>query len=148
MSITGSTAIRADSLHYASDLLANVGAMVGLGMVLLGWSLAAPLIAMTIAAWIARGAQGVMKDSLDQLMDRELPAQEQKAILDIAIRQLGMHGLRTLRSGQARFIQLQLELDPDLPLREVHTIADAVEGAVAERFPEAEVIVHQDLENH
>ena len=52
-----------------------------------------------------------------------------------------MHDLRTRTSGTHEFIQFHLELNPVLSLVRVHEITDAVEAAVMQRFPRAEVIV-------
>ena len=80
-------------------------------------------------------------------MDEELDGETQKTILQMALahpRVLGVHDLRTRQSGQAKFIQLHLELDENLPLIESHAIADAVEHTIGKLIPGAEVIVHQD----
>jgi len=57
---------------------------------------------------------------------------------------VGVHDLRTRRSGRLRFVQLHLELDDGLPLIRAHAIADAVEERILALLPHAEVIIHQD----
>jgi ferrous-iron efflux pump FieF len=47
-------------------------------------------------------------------------------------------------AGLSTFIQLHLALDPKMSLAEAHTISDAVEQALLEAYPGAEVIIHQD----
>ena len=55
--LTGSTAIKADSLHYASDILTNIGVIAALALALtLGWGLADPIIAIVIAGVIIHAA--------------------------------------------------------------------------------------------
>jgi ferrous-iron efflux pump FieF len=76
-----------------------------------------------------------------------LPAESREAILALAgavepVR--GVHGLRTHRSGQTAVIQLHLELDDQLPLIEAHRAAMAVERRLRERYPDADIIIHQD----
>lgn len=46
----------------------------------------------------------------------------------------GAHDLRTRQSGPTRFIQLHLEMEDTLPLREAHRLADQVEQALRHRF--------------
>ena len=46
------------------------------------------------------------------------------------------------------FIQLHLELDETLSLRQAHDIADALEREIADLFDEAEVIIHEDPITH
>ena len=144
---TGSTAIRADALHYASDLLTNVSIIIALYLSTLGWSWADPVFAIGVAIYIFYSAVRIGHDAFQLLMDRELPIDVQETIRHIALGQSGVqgiHDLRTRQSGQTRFIQLHVELDDRLPLIEAHAIADGVEQAIREAVPGSDVIVHQD----
>ena len=49
---TGSTAIRADALHYASDLLTNLSIILALFLASLGWTWVDPLFAIGVALYI------------------------------------------------------------------------------------------------
>lgn len=145
--LTGSTAIRADALHYVSDLLGNVSVILALMLAAMGWSWADPVCAIAVAIYIAYSAFRIGYESIQQLMDRELSPQLQQQIIAIACRDPQVHGvheLRTRQSGQASFIQLHLELDDHLPLYRAHAIADRVEADIGAAIPGAQVIVHQD----
>ena len=143
-----SVAIAADSLHYSGDVLINGSVIVSLAAgMLLGWTFLDPLFAIAIALFLLWNAWGIATGSLDMLMDRELDETERAKIVAIArshpeVRDL--HDLRTRLSGQVGFIQMHLELDPDLPLVRAHAIADHVERAIEAAFPNFEVIIHQD----
>ncbi|MCH7929787.1 MAG: cation diffusion facilitator family transporter [Proteobacteria bacterium] len=147
---TGSTAVGADALHYQTDVLVNGSVIVSLGLSKwLGWHLADPLFAIAIAAYLVRSVWQIAARALDLLMDREFPDEDRARIRDIVLshsRVKGMHDLRTRSSGIQPFVQLHLELDGDLLLREAHEIADEVEAMIMEAFPGAEVIIHQDPE--
>ena len=145
---TGSVAIRADSLHYLSDLLMNAAVILALVLTSqFGWALADPLLALAIAAYILRGALRIGLDAYDMLMDRELPDAERRRILDL-VRQhsevLGVHDLKTRASGRTTFIQLHLEIDGGMTLYRAHAIAEAVEAELQTAYPNAEVTIHQD----
>lgn len=145
--LTGSTAIRADALHYVSDLLGNVSVILALMLASMGWSWADPVCAIAVAIYIAYSALRIGYESIQQLMDRELSQEVQQQIIAIARRDPQVHGvheLRTRQSGQASFIQLHLELDDHLPLFRAHAIADRVEADIGAAIPGAQVIVHQD----
>lgn len=147
---TGSLAISADSLHYKGDLLAN-GAVIAalLAVEHLGWLYADPLLALAIAGYILYGATRIVRIALDQLMDRELPDEQReriKAIVHAHPEVLSLHDLRTRASGLNCFIQLHLELRPEISLMEAHRISDEVERRILEAFPDAEVMIHQDPE--
>ncbi|MBF0333514.1 MAG: cation diffusion facilitator family transporter [Alphaproteobacteria bacterium] len=145
---TDSVAIGADSLHYAGDVLINLSVIVSLGLAMtLGWHFADPIFAVAIAAYLVWNAWAIAQDSLNLLMDREFPDEDRQRIKALCLANPGvrsMHDLRTRSSGQQGFIQLHLELDAEMSLRDAHAIADEVEGEIRAAFPNAEVIIHQD----
>ena len=144
---TRSTAIRADALHYATDLLTNLSVIVALLLSNYGWVWADSAMAIGVAAYIFYSAGRIGYEAVQHLMDRELGAEVQEQILAIARRETdvrGVHDLRTRQSGQIQFVQLHLELDGDLALERAHAIADRIEREIAALLPDAEVIIHQD----
>ena len=141
---THSPAILADRIHYQADLLSNSATLLALCLTQRGVLLADPLLALGIAAWLLIATRQVLREAIDQLLDRELPATEREAILAVARQSTGVrgvHGLRTRRSGRTRVIQLHLELGGDLPLAEAEAIARAVKAGILERFPGADTLV-------
>jgi ferrous-iron efflux pump FieF len=145
--LTGSVAVAADRLHYLSDLLANVGVIAGVVLGSIGFAIADPVIALLVAGMLVGSAWAVFRQSLDQLMDRELPDEDRERIKtivrsNIAVRD--MHELKTRKSGLSTFIQLHIELDPSISLAAAHGVSDQVEQAIKASFPGAEVIIHQD----
>lgn len=145
---TKSLAISADSLHYRGDLLANLAVIGALWLTMeFGWSFVDPVFAIGVAVYIMFGSWQIARRSLDQIMDRELPDEERKKIVAIALANesvMDVHDLRTRSSGVQTFIQLHLELDGDLTLLTAHEIADQVELDIQRQYPDAEVIIHQD----
>ncbi|HEX4272780.1 MAG TPA: cation diffusion facilitator family transporter [Rhizomicrobium sp.] len=145
---TGSLAIDADQAHYLGDLATNVGVVLALVLsAYMGWTLADPIIAIAVAVIMLVSAFGVGRSSFNQLMDRELPDEERARIRRIAeshdaVR--NVHDLKTRAAGLSTFIQLHLALDPDMRLSEAHRVSDAVERAILNAYPGAEVIIHQD----
>jgi ferrous-iron efflux pump FieF len=145
---TGSLAISADSLHYGADLLTNLSVIVALVLsTQVGWIWADPLMAIAIGLFILRSAWQILKQSLDLLMDRELPDEDRERIRRIARSHpevIDIHDLRTRSSGTHVFIQFHLEMDGNMILLDAHTIADQVMGELERAFPDAEVLIHQD----
>ncbi len=145
--LTGSTAIRADSLHYKSDILLNLSVMAALAGASLGFPRVDAVFGAGIAFFIAHGAWRIGWEAFDMLMDRELPPEVDREILALALAHrevLGVHDLRTRRSGNRYHIQLHLEFADETLLLSAHTVADEVEAAIAARFPGADIIIHQD----
>jgi ferrous-iron efflux pump FieF len=145
---TSSVAIRADALHYASDLLVNGAVIVSLLLWRqFGWALADPIFAAAVGLYILFTAWQIARGSLDLLMDRELPDAARERIRAIALTNpfvRDLHDLKTRSSGQARFIQFHLELDGDMALIQAHAVSDEVEAAILAEFPGAEIIIHED----
>ena len=144
---TGSTAIRADSLHYVTDLLTNISILLALYLSTLGWVWADPVFAIGVAVYIFYSAYQIGHEAFQQLMDRELPDDILQKIQATAMSHpevTGTHETRTRQSGQTYFVQMHLELGPNMPLREAHRIADEVEAEIMVFLPGAEVIIHQD----
>ena len=144
---TGSTAIRADSLHYMTDLLTNMCVLLALYLSTLGWTWADPVFAIAVAIYIFYSAWQIGHEAFQQLMDRELPDDILQRIQATAMSHpevMGTHETRTRQAGHTRFVQLHLELDPELPLKTAHAIADQVEAEILSFLPGAEVLIHQD----
>ncbi len=145
---TGSVAILADSMHYKMDILVNLGVIASLLMVSqFGWLVADPLVAIAIALYIFHGAWEVGRQSLKLLMDSELPEEDRKRIVDIALGEagvLGLHDLRTRSSGMNLFIQFHLDMDGAITLSAAHAISEAVMYKVEKAFPNADVLIHED----
>lgn len=144
---TDSTAIRADSLHYMTDLLTNFSVLVALYLATMGWAWADSVFAIAIAIYIFYSAFQIGFEAFQQLMDRELPTDVVEKINAIAMAHpevTGTHHTRTRQSGQTRFVQMHLELNEDMSLKRAHEIADGIEQEIMEFLPGAEVIIHQD----
>jgi len=144
---TGSTAIRADALHYRSDLLMNASIIVALILAWYGLPGADALFGIGVALFIGFGALQIGRDAIQILMDHELPDEVRKEALELARAVPGVidvHDLRTRQSGQQWFMQLHLELPGELPLTEAHELGEQVRHAIQRRFTQAEVLVHKD----
>ncbi|MXQ71073.1 MULTISPECIES: cation efflux pump FieF [Aeromonas] len=144
---TNSVAIKADMLHYRSDLLLNGGVLVALVLAGQGWYWADGLFAILIGLFLVWGGVHIGYESVQALLDRQLPEEEQARIMALCCAVEGVHGvhdLRTRQSGPTRFVQLHLELDDQLPLVRAHQIADEAELAVRQAFERMDVIIHMD----
>jgi ferrous-iron efflux pump FieF len=145
---SGSIAIGADMAHYKTDLLATLATGIG---VFVSGQIKQPLVdsgvAGLVALYLLHGGWTVGRRSLDMLMDRELPDNERRRVLDIVLADpevRGVHELRTRASGLTKFIQLHVVLEPTLTLGAAHGISNRIQAAVHQAFPQAEIILHVD----
>ncbi|MDO7634348.1 MAG: cation diffusion facilitator family transporter [Porticoccaceae bacterium] len=144
---TNSTAIRADALHYRTDLMVNGSVIVALLLANAGWPGFDGLFAGAIAIYILFSARDIIVTSYDHLMDRELPDEDRQKIKALVMQHpkaRGLHDLRSRHSGTMTFIQLHLELDDDLSLMAAHKISDEVELSILNAFPGSEILIHID----
>lgn len=145
--VTGSTAVRADSLHYRSDLLLNSSILLALLLARFGWPQLDAIFGLAIALYILWSAVQIARESTSILMDQELPGEvvERMQALALAIPGVqGVHDLRTRMSGSHWFVQLHLELPGELPLHEAHALCVQASAAIRESYPRADVMVHAD----
>ncbi|WP_076072772.1 cation diffusion facilitator family transporter [Sphingomonas montana] len=149
---TGSVAIRADNVHYQSDLLLNLSVI---GALVLDQYFrvkgADPLFGIAIALWLAWGAFQASSQAIDQLMDREWPEAERDAFLEVAARHpelRGIHDFRTRRSGSHDFAQFHMCVARDMTVADAHDVMDAVEDRIRAAFPKVEILIHLDPEGH
>lgn len=147
---TGSLVVSSDELHYRSDLVLNGAVIVSLvATAALNLLFVDPLFGIAIGLWIIYGAWQVARKAIVQLMDQELPDDARAHIRRIALAHpqvRAVHDLRTRAAGPDAFVQIHLEMDGDLTLRDAHLISDAVEADILAAFPQAEVMIHQDPE--
>ncbi len=144
---TGSTAVRADSLHYRSDLLLNGSILLALMLASFGWQQLDAWFGLAIAVYILWSAVRIARESVAVLMDEELPSDVSQHMLELACGVpgvLGAHDLRTRISGSHWFVQLHLELPGELTLSVAHGISDRAAEAINAAYPRAEVLVHAD----
>jgi cation diffusion facilitator family transporter len=144
---TGSAAIRADSLHYRSDLLLNVGILMALVLAWFGWQELDAWFGLGISLYILWSAFQIAKETVAVLMDEELPTDVSTRMLELACGVpgvLGAHDLRTRISGNHWFVQMHLELPGSLTLSTAHGLCDQVAAAITREYPRAEVLVHAD----
>lgn len=145
--LTGSTAVRADSLHYRSDLLLNSSILLALLLARFGWPQLDALFGLAIAFYILWSALQIARESTAILMDKELPGDvgEDMTSLVLAIPGVkGVHDLRTRVSGNQWFVQLHLELPGQLPLHDAHGLCVEASRVIRQRYPQADVMVHAD----
>jgi ferrous-iron efflux pump FieF len=145
---TGSVAIEADALHYRTDLAVNLSVLAALALTAwTGVQVLDPLVGLGVAAYILWSAVGIAGQSLDILLDREIPNADRDRIRALALEHpavLGFHDMRTRHGGSNYIVQFHLELDPAINLTRAHVILDEVEERIRANYPGCEIIIHPD----
>jgi cation diffusion facilitator family transporter len=139
-----SSLLLADAKHTLSDLLVSFSVVTSLILVALGVTQADLIISLLIAGLIAWGAWTIVRDASLTLTDTvaEKPQHIEQAALSVSgVR--GVHAVRS-RGGDGRiWVDLHIQVDPEMKVDEAHDIASAVAARVgAESDRPADVTVH------
>ncbi|HRT05092.1 MAG TPA: cation diffusion facilitator family transporter [Kiritimatiellia bacterium] len=148
---TGSSALVANAWHHRSDALSSIATAAGVGAAaFLGhdWLILDPIAALFVSIFLLKIAWQIVRQQLGELTDQSLAPEICAEILDLARGIPGIeqpHNLRTRMVGRHPVIDLHVRLRADLPLREAHEIATALERAIGDRFGK-ETIANLHLE--
>lgn len=150
--LTRSVAIRADHVHYQSDLALNAAVVVALLLEsVAGLRGADGAFAIVIALWLIWGAYGSGRQAVDDLMDKEWSDDKRREFLDVCatipnLRDL--HDLRTRTSGNLDFAQFHMTFPPATTIADAHVVMEAIEATLHTHFPRCEVLIHPDPVGH
>ena len=150
---TGSEAVKADALHYRSDIGANLAVLVGVGVTYAtGIERIDGALSILVALYVLSSALFLLRSGVGNLLDAAAPAPRLAAIEGAVTAARargdieGHHGLRTRVAGPKIFVEVHIELPGDMPLHEAHATGDRVRDAIREVEEDTEVLVHLDVE--
>jgi cation diffusion facilitator family transporter len=146
-----SPALLADGHHILSDVVTSAGVLVGLVLAIVtGYAVLDPLLAVIVACNILYQGWKVIARSVDGLMDKAVPAEEEeaikKAIAANATGSLGVHDLKTREAGAAIFVDFHMVVPAAMPVGEAHDICDRLEDAIREVHAGAKIAIHVEPE--
>jgi cation diffusion facilitator family transporter len=145
----GSTALEADAWHDITDLLSTAVAFTAVAI-----ALTHPKVSgsadraggLIIGGIIFFMSVQVVRRTVGQLLDTMPEAGKMAEIREAALNVPGTLGIEKCyarRTGMKYHVDLHLEVDPDMTVRESHWIATQVRTSVRERLPwVADVLVH------
>ncbi len=127
-----SGALLAEAWHHRSDSLTSLCVLVGLCMaVFLGpqFAIADDVAALLVTILIFRNGLRIMSPAIDELMDRRIEGDRFEEVLAVVENTPGVESVETLwirRSGRRYHVDVHLEVDPEITVREGHDIAHHV----------------------
>ena len=142
-----SNALKADALHYRSDLYSNSGAILAILLTRYTGITAFDLVFAVIAGIIILvSAFQIFRKSFSGIMDTRLSDEVEYQIREIisgmAFPFAGFHKLRTRQSGSSKYIDFHLLACRKLSIDEAHALADRIEDRIRITIEDADVIVH------
>jgi cation diffusion facilitator family transporter len=134
-----------DSLHTKADIFTSISVIAALAMIKLGHPIMDPIVTMLISLFIAYAGYGIVKESSRVLCDTAVIPNVNK-IEEIV---LGIDGVKTCHKIRTRgrpddiCIDLHVQVDSAMPMKEAHAICYAIEDAIKRGIPEvSDVLVH------
>jgi cation diffusion facilitator family transporter len=143
-----SATLQASSHHLMTDVWTTGGVLVGVGAVVLtGWLVLDPLVAIAVAVNIVWTGGRILRDSVAGLMDAALPADEQQVLHDLlkgyaAAEGIDYHALRTRRAGAHRFVSVHVLVPPEWSVQQGHDLLERIEADMRRALPPITVDTH------
>jgi cation diffusion facilitator family transporter len=138
----------ADGNHLLTDVWTSVGVLAGVGLVVLtGWDVLDPVVAILVAVNILRIGYGLVKQSVIGMLDVVLPPEDVAAV-DAVLERYRQGGSivilppRTRQSGRQRFVYLTVRVPGDWTVRAGHDLLDRLEADLRDALPGTTVFTH------
>ena len=147
---TKNMVIRADALHYKTDLFSNGAVLLALAAIsYTGEELIDPILGIAIAIFMIYSSIPIIKEGILMLLDAALPQADRDSIEEILNSEPIIqthHYLQTRESGSHIFISVHAVFNVSISLYDAHLIADKVEARIRELFEDKKchILIHMD----
>lgn len=137
-----SQAVIANAWHHRSDALSSIGTAIGIGGAILlgkGWAVLDPVAALVVSVFIVKTALGLLSTSSGELLEKSLPKEVEKKIVDIVESEpevSEVHHLCTRRIGSNIAIEMHIRMPGEISLKDSHTRASDIERMLRQHFGE------------
>ncbi len=149
---TGSVALEGNANNITGDIYSTAGVLVGLTIVRLGHLFGVhldvidPILAILVSILILRATYRVGRMALEGLIDFRIPQADEETlmatILEHSGQLVGVHEVRTRRSGSRKYIDLHLVMPKGASVEEAHEMCDHLEQDIVKRLQNANVTIH------
>jgi cation diffusion facilitator family transporter len=147
---TKNMVIKADALHYKTDLFSNGAVLVALALVsMTGEQLIDPILGVGIAIFMIYSSIPIIKEGILMLLDAALTDEDIEQIKEIIMSEplvTDYHFLQTRESGSHIFISVHTVFNVSISLYDAHLIADKIEAKMKTLFDGKIVhtLIHMD----
>jgi len=144
-----SPAMEANAWHHRSDAFSSIGTLIGIGgAYFLGeqWRVLDPIAAVIVSLFIGKVAYNLVKNGLEELLERSLPKELEDEIIGIIMsdsRLSDLHNLKTRRLGANFAIELHVRVDGAMSVNDSHELTQSIEKRLKEKYGDGtQVIIH------
>jgi len=150
---TGSVALEANATNIMGDIYSTAGVMVGLVVVRLAEPrfgpmvyIIDPILAILVSILILRATYRVGRMALEGLVDFRIPQADEETLMATILEHtgqlVGVHEVRTRRSGSHKYIDLHLVMPKGASVEEAHEMCTHLEQDIEKRLENADVTIH------
>ena len=143
---THSNTLAANAWHHRSDALSSVGTCAGIGgAIILGndWVILDPLAAVVVSVIVTVSALKIMRTAVNELLEKSLPENIERDILDIVAEDTilqNVHHLRTRAIGSIYTIDMHVRMPGDMTLSDAHRHTILLEQRLRQAYGKGTII--------
>lgn len=145
---TDSVSLYADAQHLRTDVFSSLGVLVGFILIkITGIILLDSIIAIIVALVILKAGYSISKDTLNNLLDGALPANDISKIEKILRDNKSIKGFKNLKArkaGHCLDIEITIFFEAEMKLCDCHEICDEIENEIKQSFSFVNVIIHAE----
>ncbi len=124
-----------DSAHTASDLLVTVAVIGSVVLGHFGFAWADPVFGTIVAVWILWAGLQIIRENADYLADRALLDAGQVRAICLAVNGVvSCTHIRSRGSPGMIFVDLSIQVDPDMTIGRAHSVSHEVGDAIRRTF--------------
>jgi cation diffusion facilitator family transporter len=145
-----SQALEADALHFSTDIWSSSVVLFGLICANFGFFFADSVAALVVAMIVLFISIRLGKKAVDVLLDKapkDAPSKVQQVLSEHSEIKY-FHSVKIRTSGADTFIKINIHVNPDATVKEVHELCDRIEKELHERIPRSEVYIHAEPEDN
>ncbi len=143
--------LMANAWHSRSDAISSIVVVIGIAGTMYGYPYLDAVAAVVVAVMIAKIGFDLVRSSTRELIDTALEPEEiemiRKQIFSVSgVR--AVHMLRTRKSAGCAFVDVHIQVDPDISVSEGHQIGEMVRRRLLDKVDVvSDVTVHIDPED-
>jgi len=141
-----SPALLAIAKDHRKDAVTSVATLIGVIGAFFSFGIMDPLAAGLTSFFILHIGYQTFRETVHDLMDGTAPADFIDALQELAesVEHVEhVHEMRARRSGQYMIVDLKLEMDPDMTVKQSHDVATSVKKLIFDRYPGVgDVMIH------
>lgn len=142
----GSPSLMAIAKDHRKDAVTSVATLIGVIGAFFGVGIMDPLAAGLTSFFILHMGYGAFHEAAHDLMDGSAPADfidDLRQLAEGVANVEDVHEIRARRSGQYTIVDLKLDMDPDMTVKQSHDVATEVKKLIFERYPSVgDVMIH------